>query len=57
METMLSPTWVKVQPFGGTTGENLDSFLRRFDRAVRCAVFPEYADTHEGRELKDSDKA
>jgi hypothetical protein len=54
METMLSPTWVTIHPFAGTPGENLDSFLRRFDCAFRCAVVPGYPDTHEGRELKDS---
>jgi len=40
-DDMPSPTWVKIQPFGGRLGENLDSFLRRFARAVGCAVFPE----------------
>jgi hypothetical protein len=57
MEAMLRPTWVKIQPFGGAPGENLDSFLRRCDCAVRCALFPEYPDTDEARELKYSHPA
>jgi len=44
---MPSPTWVKIQPFGGIPGENLDGFLARFERVVRRAVLPEYSDTDE----------
>jgi len=40
MKVTISPTSVKIPPFGGTLGETLDSFLRRFDRAARWAVDP-----------------
>ena len=37
--TMTTPTLLKIPPFGGTPGENLSSFFRRFDRAVRGFFF------------------
>ena len=45
---MTTPTSLKIPPFGGTPGENLNGFFRRFDRAVRWAVYPQYPTGEEG---------
>jgi len=52
---MTTPTSLRIPPFGGTPGENLNSFLRRFDRAVRWAVFPRYPAGEEGEMQKEMD--
>ena len=55
--TMTSPTSLRIPPFGGTPGENLSSFFRRFDRAVRWVVYPRYPAGEEGRRQKEMDMA
>jgi hypothetical protein len=52
---MSTPTLVKVQPFGGNTGESLESFFRRFDWAARWAAYPQYPAGEEGVLLKEMD--
>ena len=39
---MTTPTSLRIPPFGGTPGENLNGSFRRFDRAVRWVVYPRY---------------
>jgi len=55
--TMTSPTSLRIPPFGGTPGENLSSFFRRFDRAVQWVVYPRYPAGEEGRSQKEMDMA
>ena len=55
--TMTIPTSLRTPPFGGTPGENLSSFFRRFDRAVRWVVHPRYSAGEEGRRQKEMDMA
>jgi len=50
---MTSSTSLKIPPFGGTPGENLNSFFRRFDRAVRRVVYPPYPAGEEGERLNE----
>jgi len=47
--TTTTPTSLRIPPFGGTPVENLSSFFRRFDRAVRWVVHPRYPAGEEGR--------
>jgi hypothetical protein len=57
METLLSCTSMRIRPPGGTQGENLESFLRRFDSTVRGAVYPLYPDNEKGARQKEMDMA
>jgi len=54
---MTTSTSLKIPPFGGTPGENLNSFFRRFDRVVRRVVYPPYPAGEEGERLNEMDMA
>jgi len=55
--TMNTPTSLMILPFGGTPDENLSSFFRWFDKAVRWVVYPHYPAGVEGRRQKEMDMA
>jgi len=55
--TMNTPTSLRIPQFGSTPGENLSSFFRRFDRAIRWVVYPRYPAGEEGRRQKEMDMA
>jgi len=54
---MTTPTSLRIPPFVGTRGDNLNSFFTRFGGAVRWVVYPRYPTSEEGRRQKEMDMA